>query len=748
MQSLRRIVSKSITKPHLNATIIFKSFSTKTPKKDGDDEWNDAWETAWLPPDLSPKDRPPWEADVNFGSNDSNTIVLPSDADAETKAFVEDMNENWDERRKKTKDNDDGGGGGNEKLYSLENMKKDYRLKKQRIHAGLWMKEIEKQEEANLAGGAADDIDRLLDSCSELYKMVLSSCGYLNYKYWMSSHRIFDSTSTDLDNAKIPSSSEFKNKPDGWETTAKEQDGNVWEMSQREEDILLQEFDRRIAFCKFQIASFIKTHIFSRRRPIDGWKHMIEEIGPNARKGKGSVPRLPSLSDPSTQPFKEEKPPSSSRLTPLRGRGYSICDDPKQAFGVFNILRARGLLLDQFSYITALKACARDHESAAVHGQVIHGLVAKSGHVLFINVKNTLLHFYCVRGKIGDAHKLFDEYPHINDLVSLNTLMGGYFHVSQPTVVVNLFRQICRSDLRISASTVLSILFAVGDLGNLRGGESLHGHCIKIGFNSNLNVVTALIDMYAKLEDIDSGRRIFDEASEKDVILWNCMIDNLCYLWILTLGQCIVDYVEEEVLALDANLGTAMVDIYGVHGQARNAVTLFYRMEDEGVRPNEVTFLAVLSACSHGGLVEEGMEILERMVIEYGFSPKIEHYGCLVDLLGRAGLLEEAHNLIKSLPIKVDATAWRALLSACRVYGNIKLGEYVNSVLIEMNDEHPTDTILVSSTYAIAGRQPNQIRMHEVEKEKINKQVGNRSIGKEEEKMMKEAGRSAIEMVI
>ncbi|KAL5759552.1 hypothetical protein ACOSQ2_018390 [Xanthoceras sorbifolium] len=495
-------------------------------------------------------------------------------------------------------------------------------------------------------------------------------------------------------------------------------------------------------------------------------------------------------------------------------RGYSICDDPKQAFGVFNILRARGLLLDQFSYITALKACARDHESAAVHGQVIHGLVAKSGHVLFIKVKNTLLHFYCVRGKIGDAHKLFDEYPHINDLVSLNTLMGGYFHVSQPTVVVNLFRQICRSDLRISASTVLSILFAVGDLGNLRGGESLHGHCIKIGFNSNLNVVTALIDMYAKLEDIDSGRRIFDEASEKDVILWNCMIDKYAKNGLieesidllrlmkfervkansstlvgllaacatsgfLTLGQCIVDYVEEEVLALDANLGTAMVDMYakcgildkaidifqrmeskdvkswtamifsyGVHGQARNAVTLFYRMEDEGVRPNEVTFLAVLSACSHGGLVEEGMEILERMVIEYGFSPKIEHYGCLVDLLGRAGLLEEAHNLIKSLPIKVDATAWRALLSACRVYGNIKLGEYVNSVLIEMNDEHPTDTILVSSTYAIAGRQPNQIRMHEVEKEKINKQVGNRSIGKEEEKMMKEAGRSAIEMVI
>ncbi|KAJ4711310.1 Mucin-related protein [Melia azedarach] len=312
MQTLRRIVSISITKPrtttvllkpHLNPSILIKSLSTKPPKN-GDEEWNDAWETAWLPEDLSPKNRAPWETDVNFGSNGSNTIVLPSDVDPETKAFVEEMNENWDERRnKKGKETDrkDSGGEGSDKLYSLESMKRDYRLKKQRIHAGLWVKEIEKQEEAklgSLGGNSADDIDRLLDSCSE----------------------IFDSANDDLDNAKIPSSSEFKNKPDGWETTSKEQDGNVWEMSQREEDILLQEFDRRIAYCKFQIASFIKTHIFSRRRPIDGWKYMIEEIGPNARKGKGSVSRLPSLSDPSTQPFKEEKTPITSSLTSLRGR--------------------------------------------------------------------------------------------------------------------------------------------------------------------------------------------------------------------------------------------------------------------------------------------------------------------------------------------------------------------------------------------------------------------------------------------
>ncbi|PON70377.1 mucin-like protein [Parasponia andersonii] len=310
MNTLQRIVKQfqlhrfpcSIAKPS------FREFSSKGGNND-DDDWNDAWETAWLPEELSAKSpRAPWEGDVNFSAPSSDSAVaLPPDADSETKAFVEEMNDNWCQRRGASKtqkpekqqqgENEESGG----YLCSLENMKKDYRLKKQRIHAGLWMKEIEKQEEAKLGdstiGGGGDDIERLLDSCSD----------------------IFDSGNEDLDNAKISSSVEFKAKPDGWETTSKTQDGNIWEMTQREEDILLQEFERRIAYSKFQIASFIKTHIFSRRRPIDGWKYMIEELGPNARKGKGSVSRLPTISDASTQPFKEEKiPVGSSSLTSFR----------------------------------------------------------------------------------------------------------------------------------------------------------------------------------------------------------------------------------------------------------------------------------------------------------------------------------------------------------------------------------------------------------------------------------------------
>ncbi|XP_008803186.2 protein GAMETE CELL DEFECTIVE 1, mitochondrial [Phoenix dactylifera] len=276
-----------------------RPLSTRPPSSSaatGDDDWNDAWETAWLPEDPSAKDRAPWEPDPISPS--AAAASLPSDIDAETKAFVAEMDERWSERRAAKKLQQ--GGSAFERVE--KNSKKagdDYRVRKQRIHAGLWMKEIEKMEEAKVGGSNPnDDIDRLLDSCSE----------------------IFDAGNMDLNDSKIPSTSEFKTKPDGWETTSRSQDGSIWEISQREEDILLQEFERRIAFCKFQIASFIKTHIFSRRRPVDGWKYMIEVIGPNARRGKGSVQRLPSLTDPSTQPYKEEKPAIGRNLTSFGGR--------------------------------------------------------------------------------------------------------------------------------------------------------------------------------------------------------------------------------------------------------------------------------------------------------------------------------------------------------------------------------------------------------------------------------------------
>lgn len=489
-------------------------------------------------------------------------------------------------------------------------------------------------------------------------------------------------------------------------------------------------------------------------------------------------------------------------------RGFSISNNPKQAFIVFNNLRAKdGIFLDQFSFITTLKACGR--ELAIFNGQMIHGLALRSGHLFFINVKNTLLHLYSVCGRIFDAHNLFDESPERNDVVSWNTLMGGYLDVYKPDTVIGLFRQMRWNCLTMSVTTFLTVLLAIGEVRDSLGGESIHGHCLKLGFCFDSNLVSALIDMYAKTGNVYLGRRAFDEVVAKDVVLWNCMIskyaenglleESLALLRLMkvmqvkpnsttlvsllsacaasgaiNVGLCIGNYVEEEGIPLDAVIGTALVDMYakcgvlnkavdvfdrmeskdvkswtamisgyGVHGFAQGAIRLFHQMEEEGFRPNEVTFLTVLSACSHGGLITEGTSCFEKM-IQYGIVPKVEHYGCIIDLFGRAGLLEEAHDLIKSLPIKGDATAWRALLSACRVYGNVELGECVKGVLVGSYNQHPTDSILLSRTYAIAGRLQDETRMRVMEK-KMLRRAGIRSVGKEDN-IIKEAGYSIIEM--
>ncbi|XP_010477797.1 PREDICTED: pentatricopeptide repeat-containing protein At1g26900, mitochondrial-like [Camelina sativa] len=477
-------------------------------------------------------------------------------------------------------------------------------------------------------------------------------------------------------------------------------------------------------------------------------------------------------------------------------RGYAMSDEPERAFRVFNQLRAKGLTLDRFSFITTLKSCSRELCSSI--GEGLHGIVLRSGFMVFTDLRNALLHFYCVCGRINDARKVFDEMPHSVDAVSFSTLMNGYLQVSKQGLVLDLFRDMWKSGVTVSVSTLLSFLSATGDVGDLSGAESAHGLCIKLGLDLDLHLVTALIGMYSKIGEIGSARRVFDWAIRKDVVTWNCMIDQYAKmgvleecLWLLrqmkyermkpnsstfvgllsscakneaaSVGRSVGKLVEEERMALDARLGTALVDMYaklgmldkaveifnrmkdkdvkswtamisgyGSHGLAREAMTLFNKMEEENskVRPNEITFLVLLNACSHGGLVMEGIRCFKKMVETYRLTPKVEHYGCVVDLLGRAGQLEEAYELIKNLPITSDSTAWRALLAACRVYGNAYLGESVMMRLAEMDEVHPADAILLAGTHAVAGNSQGQLK----------------SLDNELNKARKEAGYSAIEI--
>ncbi|KAG6390777.1 hypothetical protein SASPL_148522 [Salvia splendens] len=458
-------------------------------------------------------------------------------------------------------------------------------------------------------------------------------------------------------------------------------------------------------------------------------------------------------------------------------RAHSISPNPGNSLLLFNCMRAenRSFDFDQFTFISVLKSCSSLFEIRAGIG--VHTDVFKSGFASVLNVMNALLHFYCVCGMIKDARQVFDELALRKDVVSWNTLMGGYLCVEEYSLILDLFKLFCRDSfgVGVSVTTLLNVVSAVGHLLNETLGETIHVFCFKLGFLSNLNVVAALISMYGKHGRVHSALRIFDEIDVKrDVVLWNSLIDGYARTGLLEeamellrlmkdhgirpnsstvagllsacsasgalgIGEYVHGYVEEEQLPLDAVLGTAIVNMYaksglldkavdvfnrlefkdvkswtamisgcGVHGRADHAVALFRRMEEEGVVPNEVTFLTVMNACSHGGSMREGLSCFRKMVNVYQLKPKIEHYGCMIDLLGRAGLLEEAYELIKGLPVKRDATAWRALLGACRVYGNVKLAEGVKEELEGIRENHAADSLSLAGAYVAAGMVADQ----------------------------------------
>ncbi|XP_073126169.1 pentatricopeptide repeat-containing protein At1g26900, mitochondrial [Henckelia pumila] len=488
-------------------------------------------------------------------------------------------------------------------------------------------------------------------------------------------------------------------------------------------------------------------------------------------------------------------------------RGYSISDEPKLGIVLFNRMRVQcqspDFLFDQFTYVSVLKCCAC--LVAGWTGIGVHSIALKSGFDLFVNVKNSLLHFYCVCGGIEDAHRLFVELGDRRDLVSWNILMGGYLCASKFDVIIDLFMKLYRNGFSVSVTTILGVLSAISETRNVSLAKCIHMFCLKLGFLLDLNVATSLISMYGKQGFIDSASQIFDETNVKnDVVLWNSLIDGYVTTGLLeealelirsmeqsrlkpnsstlvsllsacsasgalALGQYIHDYVKELRLELDVVLGTALVDMYaktgllekatnvfdkmenkdvktwtamilglGVHGQAKRANLLFHRMEEQCV-PNEVTFLAVLSSCSHGGLVMEGISCFRIMVTRYGLKPKTEHYGCLIDLLGRAGLLEEAYDLMKELTLEKDSTAWRALLGACRVYGKVDLVGRVKRELDKICNEHPADLLSVSSTYVVAGMiPPNGYEWGR--DDQMVKKVKSKQSGK------KEAGLSTVEL--
>ncbi|OIT07752.1 PREDICTED: pentatricopeptide repeat-containing protein At2g44880 [Nicotiana attenuata] len=271
---------------------------------------------------------------------------------------------------------------------------------------------------------------------------------------------------------------------------------------------------------------------------------------------------------------------------------------------------------------------------------------------------------YCSNGNINEARVLFDAMPERN-LFSWNAMIGGYCQNKQPQEALKLFHALqSGTTLEPDDVTVVSVLPAIADLGALDLGNWVHQYVKRKKLDRSSNVCTALVDMYSKCGEIAKAREFFDEVKVKETSNWNALINGLA-----------------------------------VNGSAKEALEVFEEMKSKGYKPNEITMLGVLSACNHGGLVEEGKKWFIAME-NYGLTPQIEHYGCLVDLLGRSGCLEEAENLIETMPYEVNGIILSSFLFACGYAKDVTRAEKVKKKAIEMEPWNDGIYIMLRNLYA------------------------------------------------
>lgn len=477
-------------------------------------------------------------------------------------------------------------------------------------------------------------------------------------------------------------------------------------------------------------------------------------------------------------------------------RGYSLSSSPSSSLHYYVNMLVLGLEPNSYTFPFLLKSCTRLDTLDA--GRQVHGQVLKFGldddvytHTSLINMYaqhgdlddarmvfdksdyrdavsfTALITGYASRGYVEKARDLFDSIP-IKDVISWNAMISGYAQKGRFDEALSLFKEMRKREVSPNVSTMLSVLSACAHLGDMETGDVARSWIEEHGHGSNLKLVNAMIDMYAKCGDHDKARSFFDSIREKDLISWNVMIGGYTHtskyrealevfrlmlvknvepndvtflnvipscaqLGALDLGKWIHAYIERHYSKFpNESLWTSLINMYAkcgnieaskqifdgleskslpswnamisglaMHGDARGSIELFSRMTNE---PDEITFVGVLSACCHGGLVDLGREFFDSMIHDHKIPPRLEHYGCMVDLLARGGLFEEAMSVVESMEMEPDGAIWGSILGACRVHKNVELGELVAKTLSELEPGNPGNYILLSNIYAGAGK--------------------------------------------
>ncbi|CAK9148089.1 unnamed protein product [Ilex paraguariensis] len=346
--------------------------------------------------------------------------------------------------------------------------------------------------------------------------------------------------------------------------------------------------------------------------------------------------------------------------------GYLRTGKYKVSLTLLCQMRTCGIQLDSVAVIIGLGACS--HIGQLKVGKEIHGLAVRNCSDGFPNVKNTLITMYSRCKDLGHAYILF-RLIEAKTVTTWNSIISGYTHWDRSEEASFLFREMMLSGTEPNYVTVASILPLCARVANLQHGKEFHCYITRReAFTKYLLLWNALVDMYAKSGKILLAKRLFDLLSIKDEVTY-----------------------------------TSLMAGYGIQGEGQAAIELFEEMNRFQIKPDHVTMVAILSACSHSGLVVHGQMLFEKMQAVYGITPRLEHFACMVDLFGRAGLLKKTKEIISAMPYQPTPAMWATLIGACRIHGNMEVGEWAAEKLLTFRPENSGYYVLIANMYAAAG---------------------------------------------
>eukprot|EP00257_Ricinus_communis_P017145 XP_015575520.1 pentatricopeptide repeat-containing protein At3g46790, chloroplastic [Ricinus communis] len=352
-------------------------------------------------------------------------------------------------------------------------------------------------------------------------------------------------------------------------------------------------------------------------------------------------------------------------------RALTLVGNGEEVLRLYRRMNSIGMPSDRFTYTYVLKACVASNSllSLLKKGKEIHAQILRRGYEAHVHIMTTLVDMYARFGYVSYASCVFSEMS-VKNVVSWSAMIACYAKNGRPFEALELFREMMleTKDMCPNSVTMVSVLQACAALAALEQGKLLHGYILRRGLDSILPVISSLVTMYARCGKLQLAQHVFDQMDKRDVVSWNSLISS-----------------------------------YGVHGFGKKAIQIFKDMTRNGVFPSPISFVSVLGACSHAGLVEEGKILFESMHKDYGMYPSVEHYACMVDLLGRANRLEEAAKIIEDMRIEPGPKVWGSLLGSCRIHCNVELAERASKRLFDLEPTNAGNYVLLADIYAEAG---------------------------------------------